>query len=662
MAVDGKERVLVLNVSPAVDCGRFPIKRVSGDRVAVEADLIADGHDVVRGRLRWRKMPRGPWNDVPLVPLANDRYSGEFEVGSPGVYEYVVEGYIDGFASWRQRFDQKRELNQDIPRELARCAQLVGDRRSLYKKRRGLPRTLVGDLNRLEEIQAILASPADVSESAAVAASDELMALMDRVPGPRFAGKSAALRVQVDRSRALTGAWYEFFPRSCPGRSGDYGTLKECEAFLNYVADLGFDVVYLPPIHPIGTQHRKGANNRISAGPDDPGSPWAIGSGAGGHTALDPHLGTLDDFDHFHHRVGELGMELAMDVTLQCSPDHPWVKEHPSWFSHFPDGSIQYAENPPKKYEDVYPLNFETEDWAALWEGLWEVILFWAERGVRIFRVDNPHTKPIPFWEWLITRTQAQYPDAIFLSEAFTRPKLMYALSKAGFSQSYTYFAWRNSAADLRTYLMELTGTEVKEFFRPNFWPNTPDILAEYLQTGKPAAFAIRFVLAATLAASYGIYGPAFELLEHVPITPGSEEYDHSEKYEVRTWDLHQTPNIQDLIRKVNRIRHHETALQNNNSLVFHRIDNPQLLVYSKRGPEPSSALLMVVNMDQTFTQAGWTALDLQALGLPPEGAYWVHDLLTDVRYHWSGPYNYVELHPQGYNAHIFRIETEEGI
>ncbi len=661
MAMDGRQRVWVLNLQPSIDGGRFPIKRVAGETVSVEADIVADGHDVVAGQLRWRGPQLGPWQAVPMEPMGNDRYRGQFSVSELGRYEYMIEGWVDTFRTWRLRFDKKVELNQDVPREVLAGSQVLERVIEGYSNRRGLGRALAEDVKSLAGVRDRLTSEPVSSGLIALIQSEALQNLLDRVPAPRHPGKSKIYRVRVDRPRALAGAWYEFFPRSCAGR--EQGSLQSCGEFLKYVAALGFDVVYLPPIHPIGNQARKGVNNRTHAEPGDPGSPWAIGGVAGGHQSIHPDLGTLEDFDRFHSEVRSLGMELAMDVTFQCSPDHPWVIEHPEWFNHFPDGSIQYAENPPKRYEDVFPLNFDTEDWESLWMALWGVIAFWGERGVRIFRVDNPHTKPLVFWEWLIERTQSAYPDAIFLSEAFTRPALMYALSKAGFSQSYTYFAWRNSAAELKEYFEELTRSEVREYFRPNLWPNTPDILPEPLQSGQPSAFAIRAILAATLGASYGIYGPAFELLEHVPIAPGAEEYDHSEKYEVRQWDLEKTPNIQGLLRKLNHVRHQEPALQNNSSLVFHGCDNPQVLIYSKRGASASdAALLMVVNLDATFTQAGWTNLNLGALHLQDASDYIVHDLLTDAKYHWSGAYNYVELYPDRFNAHILRIETEEGI
>ncbi|SMC07302.1 alpha-1,4-glucan:maltose-1-phosphate maltosyltransferase [Sulfobacillus thermosulfidooxidans DSM 9293] len=661
MNQDGRKRVYIFHVTPVIDGGRFPIKRIVGEELTVEADLVADGHDVVQGRLGWRILPNRPWSYVPLQPLDNDRYRAVFPLTEIGLYEYRIEGWVDEFLTWRYRLVKKWALGQDIDAELLMGRELIWQRIALYAKG---PKSKSDEVvEALETLRRLLHRFDETSEKEQrllLMQDPQLEQMMRKLPDLQHAGQSRRFPVRVDRIRAGFSAWYEFFPRSCPTRKNGHGTLRDCEEFLPYIADLGFDVVYLPPIHPIGLQHRKGANNQTVASPDDPGSPWAIGNEEGGHMAIHPQLGTLTDFDHFHQTLRALGLELAMDLTFQCSPDHPWVKEHPQWFRHFPDGTIQYAENPPKKYEDVFPLNFDTPDWQDLWNALLDITQFWAERGVRIFRVDNPHTKPLVFWEWFITQMQSRFPDTIFLSEAFTRPKLMEALSKVGFTQSYTYFAWRNTAQELRDYVSELFFTEKNQYFRPNFWPNTPDILPGFLQTDRPAAFTVRFILAATLSPNYGIYGPAYELLEHQPLSWGSEEYDHSEKYEIRHWNLSQQPNIQDVIKKVNAIRHQELALQHNGILTFHHVDNPQLLVYSKRDPAYHSRLLMVVNLDPVFTQSGWTALDMNALGLHEDAHYVVHDLLTGARYAWNGPYNYVELHPDGYNAHILRIE--EGI
>jgi starch synthase (maltosyl-transferring) len=460
----------------------------------------------------------------------------------------------------------------------------------------------------------------------------------------------------VDREKARFSAWYELFPRSCATVPEQHGTFKDCEALLPYVAAMGFDVLYLPPIHPIGQTHRKGKNNTPVAAPDDPGSPWAIGSEAGGHKAIHPQLGTLEDFRRLIARAGQYGVEIAIDLALQCSPDHPYVHEHPEWFRWRPDGTVQYAENPPKKYEDIYPFAFETTHWPQLWKELKSVVLFWIEQGVGIFRVDNPHTKPFRFWEWLIGEVKAAHPEVIFLAEAFTRPKIMYHLAKLGFTQSYTYFAWRHTQAELTQYFTELTQTPVREYLRPNLWPNTPDILTEYLQFGGRPAFMLRLVLAATLGASYGIYGPAFELCEHLPREAGSEEYLDSEKYALRHWNYEREDSLKDLMARVNRIRRENPALQSDWSLRLHPTDNTQLLCYSKQSDDGANVIIVVVNLDPYHTQAGWVELPLSTLGLEPHQPYQVHDLLGEARYLWHGPRNYVELNPQGVPAAILRV------
>ncbi|MDP3214109.1 MAG: alpha-amylase family glycosyl hydrolase, partial [Deltaproteobacteria bacterium] len=483
---------------------------------------------------------------------------------------------------------------------------------------------------------------------ASLSAAHPDRALSTRSPRP--------LPVLVERERARFTSWYEFFPRSLGG-GARHGTLRDAAAMLPYVAGLGFDVVYLPPIHPIGRTYRKGPNNSLTAGPGDPGSPWAIGAAEGGHTELHPELGTLEDFAALVARADELGMEIALDVAFQAAPDHPWVSEHPEWFVRRPDGSFQYAENPPKKYQDVYPFDFGCDDWRGLWRALADVFLTWASRGVRVFRVDNPHTKPVPFWRWCLAEVRARYPDAVFLAEAFTRPLMLHELAKVGFSQSYTYFTWRTSKRELEGYLRELRGPELSEYLRPSFWPNTPDILPENLQVGGRASFALRLVLAATLAASYGIYGPSFELCDAGAL-PDREEYRDSEKYQLRAWDLVAPQSLRHLIARVNRIRREHPALQHDEGLAFHRCDDDALIVYSKThgGGDP---VLVVVNLDPFHKRSGWIELDAAALGLPREGSYQVHDLISDARYLWSGARNYVELDPASTPAHVFVIRRQ---
>jgi starch synthase (maltosyl-transferring) len=490
-----------------------------------------------------------------------------------------------------------------------------------------------------------------------IATSAELATLVRQHSPRRFTGRYLReLILVVDRERARFSAWYEVFPRSCAGEAGRHGTLHDCESWLPYIASMGFDVLYLPPIHPIGHTFRKGSNNSIGSSPDDVGSPWAIGAGEGGHTSIHPALGTLDDFGHLLARAADFGIEVALDIAFQCSPDHPYVLEHPDWFRRRPDGSIQYAENPPKKYQDIYPLDFETSQWRELWEELRRVIFFWIGRGVRVFRVDNPHTKSFAFWEWLIGQVKHRHPEVLFLAEAFTRPSVMYRLAKLGFTQSYTYFTWRNTKEELTQYFTELTQAPVREYFRPNLWPNTPDILPEYLQTGGRAAFMIRIILAATLSGNYGIYGPAFELCENAPREPGSEEYLNSEKYEIKHLDLNTPESLKEFIAGVNRIRRENPALHGGAGLRFHQTDNPLVICYSQATADLSNIIFAIVNLDSFHTQRGWATLDLAAMGIEEGRPYQAHDLLGAGRYLWHGSRVYFELTPESLPAHIIRL------
>jgi len=489
---------------------------------------------------------------------------------------------------------------------------------------------------------------------------EEFAAVAGRYPDRRYAATCPVVHpLVVDRERARFSAWYEMFPRSAANEPGRHGSFQDCAARLPYVAKMGFDVLYFPPIHPIGRINRKGANNALAAGPEDPGSPWAIGAAEGGHTALHAELGTIEDFRRLAASAQAHGMELALDIAFQCAPDHPYVAAHPAWFRLRPDGTVQYAENPPKKYQDIYPFEFESEDWQGLWQELAGVIRYWAGEGVRIFRIDNPHTKPFAFWEWAITELKREYPDAIFLAEAFTRPKVMHRLAKLGFTQSYTYFAWRNAKHELTEYFTGLTQGPGREYFRPNAWPNTPDILTEYLQFGGRPAFIVRLVLAATLAASYGIYGPAFELLEAAPREPGTEDYLDSEKYQIRAWNLEAAHSLSDLIARVNKARRDNPALQSDASLRFFDVDNDSLMCYAKSDAELENLVVMVVNLDPHHVQSGWVELDLAALGIDAHTPYQMHDLLSGARFLWSGPRNFVQLDPQRAPAHVFALRRK---
>jgi starch synthase (maltosyl-transferring) len=634
--------VVLEAVTPSVDGGRFPVKRTIGELVRVYADAFCDGHDVVACAIFHRHEEDGTWHEQPMTAEGNDVFAGEFRVTRLGSHLYTVHAWIDRFGSWSRDLAKRLDAGQDVTVDLEIGRHLV-------------------------QAAAARATGADrVALDAAVAALDEqalgapLADLMRRAAEREFAVElPLPLVVSVERERARFSTWYEMFPRSSSETEGRHGTFADVEARLPYVASMGFDVLYLPPIHPIGMDFRKGPNNAAAAQPGDVGSPWAIGSAEGGHAAIHPDLGTFADFDRLVAQAAAHGLEIALDLAFQCAPDHPWVTEHPEWFRHRPDGTIQYAENPPKRYQDIYPLEFESEDWPALWEALRDVVRFWAGHGVRIFRVDNPHTKPFAFWEWLIAEVRAEYPEMIFLAEAFTRPKVMYRLAKLGFTQSYTYFSWRNTAHELREYVSELTATPVREFFRPNFWPNTPDILTEHLQTGGRSTFVSRLVLAATLSSSYGIYGPAFELGEHRALHPGSEEYLDSEKYQLRHWDIDDSDSLKSLVSIVNAARRDNPALQRTVGVRFHDVGNPQLLAYSKTDEAGDNVVICVVSLDPRNTQSGWLDLPLAELGIDPGRPFQVHDLLGGGRWVWHGAHNYVELDPFVVPAHIFRVRRQ---
>ena len=645
---EGRRRVVIEAVTPEIDGGRFAVKRVVGDTLKVEADIVADGHEVLSCLLLFRREAEPDWQETPMTPLVNDRWAGEFTVTELGRYAYAIQAWVDHFRTWQQFLAKKVDAGQQVAVELLMGAELVA---AAGKRAKG------ATARQLKEWATRLGQEGEEAPRINAALDPELTALMQRYPDKRLATLyDKNLKVVVEPLKARFSTWYEMFPRSCSPVPGEYGTFKDCQARLPYIAGMGFDILYLPPIHPIGRINRKGRNNNPVATPDDPGSPWAIGAAEGGHKAVHPQLGTLEDFREFVEHARAHGLEMALDFAIQGAPDHPYVKEHPTWFKWRPDNTVQYAENPPKKYEDIFPLEFETDDWRDLWDELKSVMFFWIEQGIRIFRVDNPHTKPFVFWEWLIAEVKNDYPEVIFLAEAFTRPKVMYRLAKLGFSQSYTYFAWRNTKWELTQYFTDLTTTEVREYFRPNLWPNTPDILTEYLQFGGRSAFVIRLVLAATLGGNYGVYGPAFELCENRAKEPGSEEYLDSEKYELKQWNLKRPDSLKDFIARVNRIRKENTALQGDWNLRFHPIDNDQLICYSKYTEELGNIILVVVNLNPHHTLGGWLELPLADWGLDPHQPYQVHDLLSETRFLWQGPKNYVELNPQVVPAYIFRI------
>ncbi|MFS8877948.1 alpha-1,4-glucan--maltose-1-phosphate maltosyltransferase [Synechococcus sp. H55.8] len=644
---EGRQRAIIEAVTPEIDGGRYAIKRTVGEYVVVEADIFADGHDQLSAVLSFRQAGATDWEELFMEPIGNDRWRAQFQVTQIGQAFYRILAWVDPFQTWQQDLHKRVAAEQDVAVELLIGAELV-ERAAQAQS---------GDLAaKLRNYAQMLRQGGDPAIE--IALSPTLGSLMQLYGERRFVTAYPERRVWVDPEKARFSTWYELFPRSCGPDEHTHGTFQDVIARLPLLAEMGFDVLYLPPIHPIGRTFRKGKNNSMTAEPEDVGSPWAIGGPEGGHKAIHPQLGSLEDFHRLVAEAKKLNIDIALDIAFQCSPDHPYVKEHPEWFRKRPDGTIQYAENPPKKYQDIYPLDFETENWQALWEELKSVIEYWIDQGVTIFRVDNPHTKAFGFWEWCIGQIKAKHPQTIFLSEAFTRPKLMKSLAKLGFTQSYTYFTWRNDKWGLTEYFTELTQTPMREYYRPNLWPNTPDILNEFLQKGGRPAFMLRLILAATLGASYGIYGPAFELCENRPLRPGSEEYLDSEKYQIRHWDLDAPDNLRPLIAQVNRIRRQNPALQSDWSLVFHPTDNEALICYSKRTFDGSNRILVAVNLDPFHIQSGWVTLNLGALGLEHWQTFKVIDLLDGQQYSWQGSTNYIKLDPWTMPAHIFLVES----
>jgi starch synthase (maltosyl-transferring) len=645
---DGRKRVIIEAVSPAVDGGRFPAKRTVGDLVRVEADVFTDGHDAIAASVLARHGSSETWLEIPMQALVNDRWFAAFRVGEIGRYRFKVQGWVDHFETWRRDLLKRIAADTDAQVDYLIGADLIAA---------AAARATAKDAAWLLKRASVLRSGDPVLDLRIHATDTALHELILRYPNKRFATESEhEFCIVVDPVRARFSSWYEFFPRSTVPKPGAHGTFADCEKRLPYVAGMGFNVVYLPPIHPIGRTFRKGPNNNPESKPGDCGSPWAIGSADGGHKEIHRELGTLADFRSFVAKSKEYDLSVALDIAFQAAPDHPYVREHESWFRKRPDGTIQYAENPPKKYQDIYPFDFESEDWSGMWQELKSVFTYWIAQGVTIFRVDNPHTKAFSFWEWVIAEIKREHPEVLFFAEAFTRPKIMYRLAKLGFSQSYTYFPWRNGKAEIAAYLTELSQTPVREFFRPNQWPNTPDILTEFLQVDGRAAFVIRLLLAATLGANYGIYGPAFELMENKPIRHGSEEYLNSEKYEIRHWDLDRPNSLSTLIARVNEIRNTNPAMQSDWSLRFHQADNDQLIGYTKESEDRSNLVLTVVNLDPYHTQSGFVTLPLDQLEIPADRAYEAEDMLTGERYLWHGPRNYVELNPAHLSGHILKI------
>ncbi|MCB0557942.1 MAG: alpha-1,4-glucan--maltose-1-phosphate maltosyltransferase [Lewinellaceae bacterium] len=647
-----RNRVIIENVQPEINGGQFFIKRIPGEQVAITADIFGDGHDHIRASLLYRHESQKRWTEVFMQELPNDVWVASFQVAQKGLYYYKIEGWIDHLLHWHDGFKKKYEAGQGMKVELQIGVKYLRETAKLHPKAQS---------ESLLQFAQLLGDEANYEQAIETALSPRFaQAIFDCPMKQHQTVYDKNLRVRVGWEKELFSTWYEIFPRSASREPGRHGTFKDAERLLPRIQEMGFDVLYFPPIHPIGKLNRKGKNNAVTAGPNEPGSPWAIGSDEGGHKAIHPELGSMDDYQALIKKAKEFGIDIAFDLAFQCAPDHPYIKEHPDWFLWRPDGTIAYAENPPKKYQDIVPINFESEDWKNLWEELKSVILFWCEAGVRIFRVDNPHTKPFGFWEWAIAEVQKEYPDTIFLAEAFTRPKVMAALAKAGFNQSYTYFTWRTTKKEMEEYLTELTQSEFREYFRPNFWPNTPDILAYELMNASPNAFVKRFLLAATLSSNYGMYGPSFEFMENTPHTNGKEEYLNSEKYEIRHYDWEHRNRLTKVITRVNQIRRENPALQTTWNIHFTRTDNDNLMSYIKYTDDKSNIIWCIASFDVEYRQSGFIEVPKDLLEIGRNVNLKVTDLITGEVFHWFNEWNYVELNPDKYPAHILLVERPQ--
>lgn len=642
--------VVIANVSPLVEAGKYPTKRVVGEPIRVQADIFKEGHDQIVAVLAWRVADTADWHEVPMRPLDNDRWTATLTLDEIGLYEIALTAWGDDFLTWLHDFERRLEGGQtDLSTEIEEGRVILNNAAIRAATGRSSD-----DANAIEALTTrLMQTPPE--EVPALTGAAEMIALLSRWPNRSLAATSnERIPLLVETRLSSFSAWYEFFPRSAEGMENRHSTFRDCLPRLEDAAAMGFDIVYFPPIHPIGMTHRKGKNNAVSAAPGDVGSPWAIGSEVGGHRSVEPALGTIEDFVWLLGEAKIRGIEIALDFALNCSPDHPYVRNHPEWFYRRPDGSIKYAENPPKKYQDIYPLDFYCDDWKELWEELRDVVLFWVGKGVRVFRVDNPHTKPVPFWEWLIAEIHADYPEVIFLSEAFTRPKMMQTLAKAGFTQSYTYFTWRETAAELRDYITELTKTHMRDYYRANFWPNTPDILPYHLQHATPAAFKIRAALAATLSSSWGIYS-GYELCEGTPL-PGREEYLDSEKYQLKARDWNKPGNIKPFLTRLNRARRENPALQSYANIDFIPADNEHILAFHKWSDDGQDRIIVVVNLDPHRRHESNIHLPLEELGLPCGEDFEVEDVLFEEVYQWRESTNFVSLDPRTKPVHLLKV------
>ncbi|MBX2846146.1 MAG: alpha-1,4-glucan--maltose-1-phosphate maltosyltransferase [Saprospiraceae bacterium] len=642
-----QNRAIIEHIYPALNAGEFPIKAVVNEIIHVQADVFSDGHDVVQAALKYKHSKGRNWNEIRMEHVENDRWQAAFTVDKQGFFAYGIEAWVDYALNWQHGIERKIADGQHVTSELLDGVQYL------------LPILKEADSNEKDYLRnaiSVFQDENQYAQAVTIAQSHELHDLFVKYPSKDFLVSSDSFQIYTDREKARFSTWYEFFPRST-GQDGQHGTFKTCEQIVPRVAKMGFDTLYFPPIHPIGEVNRKGKNNATTAEPGDVGSPWGIGSKHGGHKSIHPELGSLQDFLDLIQVAKEHDIEIAMDFALQCAPDHPYVKEYPEWFRWRPDGTVQYAENPPKKYQDILPIYFETSDWKKLWNELLDACMYWVEHGIKVFRVDNPHTKPFRFWGWLINEVKAKHPDVLFLSEAFTKPKVMHQLAKQGFTQSYTYFTWRNSKAELIEYLTELTQTDQKYFFRPNFWPNTPDINPWSLQSGHEPEYVIRHFLAATLSSNYGLYGPVYEYIENTAVS-GKEEYYHSEKYEVRSWDWTKENKLTKLITKINYVRKAHKALQQTNNIHFCSIENDKILAYYKWDQNKDSHVLAIVNLDSNYTQQGWVQVPYHLLGKEVGTPLSMNDLITGNQYTWNEEWCFVELSPD-LPYHLFEVKFD---
>jgi starch synthase (maltosyl-transferring) len=644
---NGKKRVIITQVSPAVEGGKYPAKAVINEDISITADIFGDGHDEVAASVSVQHLETGNKVELPMILSMNDHWEAVYTPETTGVYEFWINGWEDHYTTWKKGLNKKHEAGQDIGLELQIGAGLLLSAAEVLTEDKAL---LTGAADRLKT--------ADAEEGVVIALDEDIAAAMFKYHPEEYVTSTypQVFRIDVERKRAAFSTWYELFPRSAATEPGKHGTFKDVEKLLPRVSKMGFDVLYFPPIHPIGEKNRKGRNNSLVATAEDPGSPWAIGNRRGGHKAIHPQLGTIRDFKRLIKAAKQMDIELAMDIAYQCAPDHPYVKQHPQWFKWRPDGTVQFAENPPKKYEDILPFDFETEDWENLWLELKSVIDYWIDAGIRIFRIDNPHTKAFRFWEWMIGEVRKANPDVLFLAEAFTRPRLMERLAKAGFTQSYTYFTWRNTKYELETYMKELTKSELRYYFRPNFWPNTPDILPPALISGGENAHIMRLILAATLSSNYGLYGPVYEFGINTPHGQ-KEEYVDNEKYEIKHWDWSKYTRILELIIRINQIRKQNTALHSTWNIEFVETTSDQIICYTKTDPKTYNKLLIAVNLDVEQTHSASVRIPLEALNIDPSIPFTAKDMLSGDTYQWQGEWQYVELNPYLMPAHIFRLE-----